>query len=332
MSGGREYVPNYPDGVVVIVIPSEAHRYGFTEAGLLNQIRYWCGFRGTEWLEASSRDLADLTGLSPDAVRRNMRTLIEAGAVEKERQIGSHGDRKCRYRALVKAGEIPTTGAGGGSANPVGDSANPGGGDSANPSLHSEEQSENPPLTPPTGGATTAASGRLFEEPKAEPDRKAKKAATKRGKVPEIVAARYDLWVARYPPGPQRGDRQAGLRAFAKALDGGESTGDLETQLEHYVAARRAYHAAWQHVGDYWPAIMRVATFLNGKRSLWERPWAFEDLEYWPPPAGRSWAQARREGAPAAESIVERRKRMVAEERAQEQAAAKAEAESRGVA
>lgn len=190
-----------------------------------------------------------------------------------------------------------------------------------------EPSKENPPYPPGGGG-----DGRLFEEPKAEPNRQAKKAATKRGKVPEIVAARYDLWVARYPPGPQRGDRQAGLRAFAKALDGGESTADLEEQLEHYVAARRAYHAAWQHVGDYWPAIMRVATFLNGKRSLWERPWTFEDLEYWPPPAGRAWAQARREGAPAAESIVERRKRMVAEEAAAERAAAKAEAESRGVA
>jgi DNA-binding transcriptional ArsR family regulator len=261
----RKYEPDYPDGVVVIVIPSEARRFGFTEAGLLNQIRYWCGYHRTEWLEASSEDLADLTGLSPDAVRRNMRALIDAGAIEKERQIGSHGDRKCRYRALVKAGEIPTIGAGGESANPGGESANPGGGESADPSLHSEKQSENPPLTPPTGGDATAGGGRLFDDPPAAPDRRARKTAGKRGKVPPIQAARFEVWVTGYPKGSQRGDLQAGLRAFAKALDGGASTGELETELANYVAARNDYRAHWGAP----PPLMRVATFLNGPSRIW---------------------------------------------------------------
>lgn len=331
MSAGK-YVPNYPDGVIVVVIPSEARRYGFAEAGLLNQVRYWIGFHRAEHLDASSEDLADLTGLSPDSVRRCMRNLIEAGAIGKERRTGPHGDQKARYRVLVKAGAAPVTERLADPPTRAGGSANPGGGGSANPSLHSEEQSENPPLPPPEGGADDGGGGRLFEDPPAAPDRKAKRARTRRGKVAPIVEARYDLWVEGYPRGSQRGSRQDGLAAFAKALEGGDSTGDLEEQLANFVAARVAYHEAWEHLGDYWPALMRVATFVNSKRTLWERPWTFEDLAYWPPPAGRSWAQAKQPGAPAAESIVERRKRMVAEEAAAERAAAKAEAETRGVA
>lgn len=325
----------------VSVTPTLVATFGPVCAIVLQQVHYvslidYKGGERGECAEIQERIAID-TGLSEDQVQKALARLVSIGAVRSEPDPKDRRRRKYSVvrEAIPPAGYRPAR-----SPQIGGDRESPpnGGEISANrrrsPGGTSTRRTkeEKPSPTPPKGGADVGGGGRLFEEPKAEPDRKAKKAATKRGKVPEIVAARYDLWVARYPPGPQRGDRQAGLRAFAKALDGGESTADLEAELEHYVAARRAYHAAWEHVGDYWPAIMRVATFLNGKRRLWERPWTFEDLEYWPPPAGRSWAQAKREGAPAAESIVERRKRMVAEEAAAERAAAKAEAESRGVA
>lgn len=257
-----------------------------------------------------------LGGVTERTVRNWLTELKEAGWIEVRRRpegAGNEYELMDRPETTFRSDRKPVSGGTGNHVPPK-------------KSQEGEPSKENPP-SPPAGGGD----GRLFGDPKVEPDRKAKKARTRRGKVPEIVVARYDLWVEGYPRGSQRGSRQDGLAAFAKALEGGESTGDLEQQLAHFVAARVAYHEAWEHLGNYWPALMRVASFLNGKRTMWERPWTFEDLAYWPPPAGRSWAQAKQPGAPAAESIVERRKRMVAEERAQEQAAAK-EAESRGVA
>jgi hypothetical protein len=286
VSGRAKYEPNYPDGVVVIVIPSEARRYGFAEAGLLNQVRFWSGHHRTPYLDASSEDLADLTGLSPDSVRRCMRNLIEAGAIGKERQIGAHGDRKCRYRVLVKAGEIPLVERVADPPTRGGDSANPGGGGSANPSMHSEEQSGNTSPAPPqaegglqpelfapgAGGAATVG----------ERQARAGKAGTK------LVEGAYRAWLERWPKG-NRGSVPAGLRAFAKAVKAGATMEDLDRQAVNYQAARVAYHEAWRSVGNYWPSLMHCSSFLNGKREMFDHEWGADDLRYWPAPAGWSW-------------------------------------------
>lgn len=109
------------------------------------------------------------------------------------------------------------------------------------------------------------------------------------GKVAEITEGAYRSWLEiRWPKG-NRGSVPAGSRAFAKAVKGGATMEEIDRQTVNYVAARAAYHEAWKGVGNYWPSLMNVSTFLNGKRTMFDREWGLDDLRYWPAPAGWSW-------------------------------------------
>lgn len=281
----KKYVPHLK-AIDIALTPRLIAEFGASGAVVLKQIQYWGEYYGG-WFEASSWDLADYTGLGPDACRREVKKLVERGAVEKEIRVTGQGMQKCRYR-LSPVGRrlaIPP--------GRPGDSAGPGPGDSARPTFSGDERKIIPPspleggevepelsapeqpglFGPGAGGAVTVG------------ERKARAG----GAVDDRIRGAYASWAGiRYPKG-DRGNRVKGERALAKAFREGATMAEIDRQTANYAAARVAFHDAWAHVGNYWPALMNASTFLNGKRELFDEGWTREDLRYWPAPAGWSW-------------------------------------------
>jgi hypothetical protein len=102
---------------------------------VIQQIHHWAQYNGTNgWFEASSWDLANLTGFSPDKCRRLVAKLLDAGHVEKQNHRTSRGEQKARYRATINPRAMV-------SANHApGDSAGRGHGDSAGPTSSSDKE------------------------------------------------------------------------------------------------------------------------------------------------------------------------------------------------
>jgi len=163
--------------VTIAVTPTLVHTYGAPGALVVTQIHYWAEFHNTDWFEASYEDLANLTGLTPPACRNQVQKLVDAGALEKDIDIGAHGYKKCRYRALVDVlSSNPQAGSGSESAtaeivttppepaetaideisNPIDEIVNPGTDEISNPSSlqirESKREREGDSEPEPVGG------------------------------------------------------------------------------------------------------------------------------------------------------------------------------------
>ncbi len=283
------YRPRFREGVVVVVIPTEADRYGFRAAGVLNQIRFWCGFHKTEWFEASSEDLADLTGIPPRAIRTEVGKLIDVGAIERRRNVGSHGEQKPSYRVLVSPNEKPTVSAGADSVTPVDGSVTPGGADSVTPTYVRDKEISSP-HGPPKGGDLPP---RLFAagDPDGGCDGRASK--KRRAEVPDVAKAGLVPLLDLYPKGKRRGNVQAAERAFWKACQTGATSAEIEQQIGVYNRARGLYAEHW---GVQAP-LMNLSTFINSRergRLEFTEEYTIEDVQArWPAPSGESWERGR---------------------------------------
>jgi hypothetical protein len=99
----------------------------------------------------------------------------------------------------------------------------------------------------------------------------------------QMIAARFELWWRQWPSGRTRGNKQIALRAWRKLIRDGVPIGELDRQLEHFLAARRVY----RQIHDTEAPLMNGSTFLNSKRVQWDEAWTSEDVSrYWPPPGG----------------------------------------------
>lgn len=242
------------------------------------------------WFTGKSERLAEITGLKPDQVRLAMAKLLEAGLMEKRKIRAARTDHTCSYRPVDPWERAdPDLGK---NPNRSGDSPESRSGDSPESSM-SSEISESTPLPPLEGGdvepeLSAPGQAALFGPAGGGASTRAEKKA-RAGSATDIrVKGAYASWAERYPKG-NRGSRPAGERALAKAFRAGASLAEIDEQTARYAAARRAYHEAWAHVGNFWPSLMNASTFLNGKRELFDREWTREDLRYWPAPAGWSW-------------------------------------------
>lgn len=300
------------DETIIAVRRKDIVRYGLGPAVVLQQIRHNLDHRKDGWFEGSWDDLGRLCGLSGKQVRTAAGHLIEAGALEQERRVTGQGEQKPRFRPSA-------SGAGDRSGTLADHTGTPRADRSGSPSLHSERGNDKPPLTPPEGGEV-AGQGALDLGNDPEPVRTRRKRAAAAN---PMLAATYDEWVGNYPPGPQRGDRKRGLAAFEKALKV-DSVDTLHVQLHRYVQARELFRSA---VGES-PSLMNVATFLNGKRTMFEREWTrAEALSYWPVPPGVRAALQAETRSPRGETREEMVRREQAEWEAEQAAKAAALAE-----
>jgi len=241
------------------------------------------------WYTGTSEQLAALTGLSESACRRSMAKLIAAGCVEKQKFRTSQGDHTCSYRP-----SDPTVSASDEIVESRSDEIVESRSDEIVESRSDEivESTSTPDVeiitspTPPEEG----------EQPElfAGADRGATtRAETKQRKATKAsaVSGIFDPLWDRYPrcKGRSIGSKPAALRALTKALKQ-ESSAEILARIDFYALARSAYFEIHQVPAP----LMNASTFFNGKHEQWDHEWDREDLEYWPPPAGREWGTPRR--------------------------------------
>lgn len=229
---------------------------GANPATVLKQIHYWAEYHKTGWFEASSWDLADLTGLSPDQVRREVKKLVDAGHVEKENRSTNRGEQKCRYRVVLDLAEVSnrSVSAHGGSAGPRhGDIAGRKPGDSAGPSTK-KIRTEEIDLSPLAGGHD----GQLFDAGTPEPVKT----------FDEDFEAWWTLYLAeRHDTSVPVGSKADTKKKFA-ARAAEKGTPALFAYLANYSAARTV--AAERFSG---PApLMHAVRFLNNAWEDWQEP------------------------------------------------------------
>lgn len=260
MSG---YEPNYRDGVSIVVKPSAVAAFGFPGAGLLAQLRWWAAINQVDYFEASSNDLADLTGLKPHQVRTQVANLIKAGAIVRERQVGAHGETKPRFRVTVDEYGNPTNSAGEESHTPRGEeSRTPRGEESLTPTYSREQKLDKDPPSPP-GGEEEEDPPQLFDEAATKPERRnAKKAAESN----PLIDAQFERW--------WKLNEFAGSKAKAKAKFSRlitrehESVAVLDAQADNYRAALALFESLH---GDR-PPTLHGTTFLNTQRHDFDAP------------------------------------------------------------
>lgn len=271
--------------VTIALTPRAIARWGAQEAIVLQQVACWAEWQpdGEDgWFTASYSDLAALTGLSVETVRRCVRKLGQRGALEKRANVGSGGQTRSSFRVAVdlETGDQLAT-------RPGVDSDTPRGVDS-DTRTYVLDNLDNYPPTPLKGGGTAAQPSLLDEQPKRPRSRR----PTERSAQRQVIDAAFESWWDAWPA-KGHGQKHQAREAWAKRIEAGAdrhraplSVPALRQRLSHYLEARDAYRALW---GTN-PPTLHAATFINSKSGMFADPWGREDLEYWPAPEGRSWA------------------------------------------
>ncbi len=259
----KPYDPNLKD-VDIALTPTLIRALGAPGAVVAKQIKHWGQYHGG-WFEASSADLADFTGMSPDTCRREVKKLVEGGYVEKQNTCNTHGVQKCKYRPTDQYYQLEAA------RKAVGGSAGPGPGDNAEPTYVSDE-TKNPP-TPPCRGDQGQGS-LLGDKPTAEP--KPKRTRRAKADPTEYDPAFEQAWEI-YPRGGRdargesygkRGDKAAAERAFLALVGRGVSSEEITRRVANFAAARTL---AEERFGGPAP-VTGAQRFFNEKHKLWNAP------------------------------------------------------------
>jgi hypothetical protein len=261
------YTPEDRD-IPIVVSPALVRYLGGNAdlAVILQQIHYWRQFHRTDWFEASSWELADLTGFRPEKCRHLVRKLVENGHIEKRNHSNSRGEQKASYRPLLDPNYVPVP-------SPVEIDGQPVESDRRAPvEMDGPEPVEfdrptyvsNTKKKITTRASADAQVVEMFPTP--EPSAPAKR---KPKAAPREYDAEFLAWWTKYPNKLNKADAWEAWKVVDHEA--------VTVALDHYLASIAAHEAKYPGATV---SPLYATTFLNGKWENWED--GPQPNPYWP--------------------------------------------------